>query len=107
MSASEILTDDEREVLTDLRWLADTYADDDAGFAPLRFGGSNGSHHGATATKLAKRGLVKRRYRGYGWGEPKRLRHRGSCLYAITDAGREALRQAARKASDQSQEGGK
>lgn len=63
---------------------------DERGFAPLDFGGSNGSHHGATATKLAGRGLAQERKRGHAWGyAPKRSR--GSKVYRPTQAGREAF----------------
>lgn len=63
----------------------------DRGFAPLDFGGSNGSHHGATATKLAGRGLVEQKKRGWNWGETKgRWHERGSKAYRPTQAGRDA-----------------
>lgn len=60
------------------------------GFAPLDFGGSNGSHHGATATKLVARGLVEHKKRGYEWGKAPKRGHRGSKMYRPTQAGREA-----------------
>lgn len=60
------------------------------GTAPLDFGGSNGSHHGATATKLAKLGLVEHRKRGYEWGQAP-TRYRGSKLYRISEAGRKLV----------------
>jgi hypothetical protein len=63
------------------------------GSAPLDFGGSNGSHHGPTATKLVKYGYVEHRKRGYDWGEapgPGRG-YRGSKLYRATEAGRDAV----------------
>lgn len=76
------------------------------GFAPLNFGGSNGSHHGATATKLAKRGLVEQRKRGYEWGGVPKGKggwYRGSKVYRPTQAGRELFevwRQAQRDGGD-------
>lgn len=61
------------------------------GVAPLDFGGSNGSHHGATATKLVSRGLVEHKKRGWEWGQaPTAIR--GSKLYRPTPAGREVVR---------------
>lgn len=63
---------------------------DKHGFAPLQFGGSNGSHHGVTATKLAKRGLAEMCKRGFAWGNaPKSFR--GSKIYRPTEKGREAF----------------
>lgn len=60
------------------------------GVAPLDFGGRNGSHHGATATKLAAHGLVDHRKRGCDWGKaPTAIR--GSKVYRPTEAGRVAL----------------
>lgn len=61
---------------------------DQHGFAPLDFGGRNGSHHGVTATKLAKRGLVEMRKRGFSWGKAP-TSFRGSKQYRPTDKGRE------------------
>lgn len=79
----------EREVLRDLAWLAKNgFAE---GAAPIQFGGTNGSHHGATATRMVGKGWVERRYRGNGWGQKHGLRSRGSCVYRITDAGRAIL----------------
>lgn len=65
-------------------------------FAPLDFGGSNGSHHSATATALAKRGLVLRIK--HVWFSPLQVnrfnsRAKGSCHYVLTDAGRAVLRE--------------
>lgn len=60
------------------------------GVAPLDFGGSNGSHHGATATKLVRRGLVEHRKRGWQWGQAPTA-FRGSKVYRPTPAGREAV----------------
>lgn len=51
---------------------------------PLDCGGGNGSHHSATLTKLAKRGLAER----HKFGGP---RDKGSCRYRITKAGRTFL----------------
>lgn len=59
------------------------------GVAPLHFGGSNGSHHGATATKLARLGMAEHRKRGWAWGEAPTA-FRGSKVYRPTTAGREA-----------------
>lgn len=64
---------------------------DQRGFAPLDFGGGNGSHHGATATKLVARGLVEHKKRGYEWGQAPSRRYRGSKVYRPTSAGREAF----------------
>lgn len=88
------LTERDMETLGELIAAADSHArrypsSDFYGCAPIDFGGSNGSHHGATATKLAKRGLVEQRKRGLEWGEaPKRFR--GSKVYRPTAAGRNA-----------------
>lgn len=58
---------------------------------PMDFGGSNGSHHSATATKLARHGLVE--------VESPSVKHAGRSkywragkLYRITAAGVAALR---------------
>lgn len=59
------------------------------GVAPLDFGGSNGSHHGATATKLARLGMAEHRKRGWDWGQAPTA-FRGSKVYRPTTAGREA-----------------
>ena len=68
---------------------------DECGFAPIDFGGSNGSHHGATAAKLAERGLAEKRKTGGDWGKPFRKGRvngtRGSNRYRPTPAGREAF----------------
>lgn len=63
---------------------------DKRGFAPLDFGGCSGSHHGVTATKLAKRGLAEMCKRGFPWGKAP-TSFRGSKLYRPTPAGREAF----------------
>ncbi len=59
------------------------------GVAPLDFGGSNGSHHGATATRMCAWAppLVERTKRGVEWGEKPRLRERGSYVYRLTPYG--------------------
>lgn len=57
--------------------------------APMDFGGRNGSHHSATATRLAKMGLVDR-YKG-GKVNYFQSRYKGSCGYRINDAGRALL----------------
>lgn len=51
---------------------------------PMDCGGSNGSHHSYTLSKLAKRGLCDRKK----FGGP---REKGSCRYRINDAGRAYL----------------
>lgn len=59
------------------------------GVKPLDFGGSNGSHHSLTATKLVKHGMAEHR-KGYGeWGKSS-THYRGSKQYRATDAGRAA-----------------
>jgi hypothetical protein len=95
------LTPNQREVLENLEYLhlrpdqcdrtvnrGDPAIDGKWGTC-LAFGGSNGSHHSATATALAKRGLVDRL-------KGNRLnffqsRTKGSCYYRITEAGIAAL----------------
>lgn len=56
---------------------------------PMDFGGSNGSHHSHTATKLAKLGFVE----VYMASEkrPWRSRYSGGKRYRLTDAGRREL----------------
>lgn len=61
------------------------------GTAPLDFGGSNGSHHGKTATKLVKHGFVEQKQRGHDWGDVFTGNSRGSKLYRATEAGRDAI----------------
>jgi hypothetical protein len=61
------------------------------GFAPLEFGGSNGSHHGKTALKLVAHGLVEARKRGKEWGDLTTRDARGSNVYRPTPAGVEAV----------------
>jgi hypothetical protein len=99
LKPSEILSENAIEVLASLDFIR-RYEPErhEAGVAPLQFGGSNGSHHGGTATRLAAKGLVDRRYRGYEWGERRRYGARGSCVYRITPAGVSALRTAAEQA---------
>lgn len=53
--------------------------------APIDFGGTDGSHHSATATQLAKKGLVDR-YKG-GRINYFQSRSKGSCCYRIAGAG--------------------
>lgn len=60
------------------------------GFAPLEFGGSNGSHHGKTALKLVGHGFVEAKKRGNEWGDLTTRDARGSNVYRPTPAGREA-----------------
>jgi hypothetical protein len=93
------LTDRDMETLGELIAAQDSWRDyckrnerDDwehRGFAPLDFGGSNGSHHGATATKLVARGLVEHKKRGYEWGRAPGGNYRGSKVYRPTAEGRE------------------
>ena len=92
---TKIPTELETEVLSELDFLR-RYDPERAerGVAPMQFGGSNGSHHGGTATRMVAKGWVDRRYRGYDWGEPMRFRARGSCAYRITPAGVIALQRA-------------
>lgn len=61
---------------------------------PQDFGGGDGSHHSATAKRLAQKGLVDR----YNYCTD-RLNHftgraKGACVYRITDAGLAALQEA-------------
>jgi hypothetical protein len=90
------LTERDLETLDDLISGYDQslkYADETEryGIAPLDFGGSNGSHHSSTATKLAKHGLVDQRKRGAPWGDNRSTGYRGSKVYRPTEAGRNAL----------------
>lgn len=89
------LTERDWEVLESLvymRFESGAKAYHEHGSAPLEFGGSNGSHHGATALKLAKRGLVEAKKRGAAnWGDLKTRDARGSNIYRATEAGREAV----------------
>lgn len=62
------------------------------GFAPIEFGGSNGSHHGKTATKLVAHGFVEHKMRGAAeWGIVTTRDARGSKIYRATPAGVAAL----------------
>jgi len=64
-------------------------------FTPMEFGGTSCSHHSATATTLAKMGLVDRYKYTYQELNTFNSRAKGACVYALTDAGRTAI--AARK----------
>ncbi len=83
------MTENQREVLRSLYLLRDR----DQGVTPMNFGGSDGSHHSATASRLADKGLVDKCYAGQGWGEPRSnyFRARGSCFYRISETGIRAL----------------
>lgn len=59
------------------------------GVKPLDFGGSNGSHHSLTATKLVKHGMAEHKKSGRQWGEAP-TRWRGAKYYRPTDEGRAA-----------------
>lgn len=89
------LTERDLEVLDELvymRWESSSKRFYEGGTAPLDFGGSNGSHHGKTATKLCKHGFVEQRFRGLDWGQKGRPGGaRGSKLYRATPAGWEAI----------------
>lgn len=61
------------------------------GFAPLEFGGSNGSHHTKTVLKLVKHGFTDARKRGKDWGDTTTRDARGSNVYRATPAGRDAI----------------
>lgn len=73
------LTEAEYDVLSSLTALGDGW------WRPMDFGGHDGSHHSATATRLARRGLVSRRDRG------SLSRARAVWNYTITAQGRAAL----------------
>lgn len=93
MTEIRALTDREWDVLEELvymRYESSSKHIYEYGTAPLNFGGSNGSHHGRTATNLVRLGLVEHRKRGRLWGEAP-TRYRGSKLYRATPAGREAV----------------
>lgn len=90
------LTDRDYETLGDIISAVDQrakhYGGDPkhVGVRPLDFGGSNGSHHSVTATKLVNHGMAEHR-KGYGeWGKSS-TRYRGSKQYRPTDAGRLAF----------------
>lgn len=95
------LTDNQLEVLRDLASLhknprqcsrqgicsARNGIEKSAWATPMDFGGTNGSHHSATAKRLAQLGLVDR----YNYCTD-RLNHftgkaKGACVYRITAAG--------------------
>lgn len=93
------LTDRDFETLGELigsydsyvkRWYKDyEKAPSHIGMAPIDFGGTNGSHHSLTASKLVRHGMAEHRKRGREWGEAS-SRYRGSKLYRPTDEGRAA-----------------
>ena len=66
---------------------ADCFAPEVRGYwaAPIDFGGTNGSHHSATARQLAIKGLVDR-YKN-GRANTFKSRNKGSCGYRINAAG--------------------
>lgn len=78
------ITPNRREVIMNL------YGESENGVAPMWFGGSNGSHHGATAAALCKTDppLVERKFRGGTWGGKAVFAARGSCVYRLTEAGK-------------------
>lgn len=93
------LTERDLETLAELAYCTESLAKRcgadyaaDVGFAPLEFGGSNGSHHGKTATKLVAHGFVEHKQRGHDWGDITTRDARGSKVYRATDAGREAVK---------------
>lgn len=86
------LKPEERELL---RWL-----DDKTWQRPMDIGGRDGSHHSATLTRLAKRGLVERMklhatYCYFGslhlGKRVQRCCCKGSCRYRRTPAGRREI----------------
>jgi len=81
------MTDRELDVLWQLS--------DSKDLTPMFFGGHDGSYHGATAARLAKRGFVVRtkRHAIYCGGD-RRCRCKGSCVYRRTPAGAAAFRAA-------------
>ncbi len=83
------MTDNEADVLAELA----TPSNGDTWQRPMDFGGGNGSHHAVTAKRMAhpSKGWVEWRYRGHEVGKPLRNAERGSCLYRITEKGRQAL----------------
>jgi len=79
------LTDRDIETLIELEASIRASRRYNNGFSkPLDIGGTNGSHHSQTLRKLADRGLAVRRKHGGP-------RERGSCLYGITEAGKEVV----------------
>lgn len=87
------LTSRDNELLEELFWANRGSSYPLAWARPLDVGGSNGSHHSNTLTKLEKFGLVESKQRGWADpipGQPKpkwRLGSRGAKVYRITDAG--------------------
>jgi hypothetical protein len=82
------MSEDEREMLGDLGWFAahpEQTHYQNGWCRPMDLGGSNGSPHSGTLGRMVKRGWVERWNRAMFGGT------RGSYLYRITDAGREAL----------------
>lgn len=93
------LTENQIEVLQNLR--PSKHDRPNQWYAPMEFGGYNGSHHSNTANALARRGLVQFKYRGAADPAPgengRRVwAERGSKLYRITTLGIEALREVGR-----------
>jgi hypothetical protein len=88
------LTERDLELLNELvgmRFESRTKDYYEGGVAPIDFGGSNGSHHGKTATKLAAHGFVDQRMRGHPWGDLRTTGARGSKVYRASEAGRDAI----------------
>lgn len=84
------MTPNQREVLESLAHLAKY--NPDTWWRPLDFGGTNGSNHGLTASRIADAyGWVEYKFRGYEPGEKRRFAGRGSKLYRITEKGKGAL----------------
>jgi hypothetical protein len=85
-------TDRDMETLGEIIGATDSrYRNRGDGVSPMEFGGSNGSHHGATATKLTRYGYVEHRQRGKDWGDVTTRDARGSKVYRATEAGRAAF----------------
>jgi hypothetical protein len=88
------LTERDLELLNELvgmRFESRTKDYYEGGVAPIDFGGSNGSHHGKTDTKLAAHGFVDQRMRGHPWGDLRTTGARGSKVYRASEAGRDAI----------------
>ena len=75
------LTERDYELLRELEAYERSEYRDPRGAAPIDLGGYNGSHHSGTLNKLARHGLIMRRY-------PPRPGHRGSQRYKLTEEGR-------------------
>lgn len=78
------LTERDIETLRELEFATRQFVEQnyrDGWVMPMDCGGSNGSHHSYTLTKLAVRGLADRKK--YGG-----RREKGSCRYRINDNGR-------------------